>query len=161
VLNLWITSAINERTELDTGTQPAATGTVRCSSLTPFCAENQRPDVSTVFDTERALNVAQDSLNRPLDPVFRDCHLSDGQEVDDIDIQVTITITATETAELDRELGTLNAWAVIEQGGTSQCITTAAAAGHWSLQAPTGAWKTLRRQSSSVRWKCRSEASRS
>jgi hypothetical protein len=82
--------------------------------------------VSTVFDTAKELNIAQAALNRRLDPMFRDCHLSDGQQVDDIDVDITTNVTAAETAALRHALHVLNAWAVVRQDGTSQCATLAA-----------------------------------
>ena len=80
-------------------------------------------DLSTVFDTATELDAAQAALNRRLDAMFKDCHLSDGQQVDDIDVDITTNVTVAETAALEDALHALNAWAVVRQAGTSQCAT--------------------------------------
>jgi hypothetical protein len=78
-------------------------------------------DVAPTFSTQRSLNAAQDTLDRPLDPLLRDCHVAYGQVVDDIDITVASTITPSEMAVLEKALRKLNAWALISTGGASVC----------------------------------------
>ena len=58
--------------------------------------------------------------------MFKDCHLSDGQQVDDIDVDITTNVTAAETVALHNALHALDAWAVVRQAGTTQCATPAA-----------------------------------
>ena len=82
-------------------------------------------DITSTFNTQRSLNAAQDTLNKPLDPLLRDCHVSYGQGVDVIDITAASTITSSEIAILDRALRRLNAWAIVSVGGSSQCAVAA------------------------------------
>ena len=78
-------------------------------------------DITPTFSTQRSLNAAQNTLDKPLDPLLRDCHVGYGQVVDDIDITVASTITPDEMAVLEKALRKLNAWAVVSTGGPSVC----------------------------------------
>ena len=78
-------------------------------------------DITPTFNTHRSLNAAQNTLDKPLDPLLRDCHVGYGHVVDDIDITVASTITPGEMAVLEKALRKLNAWAVVSTGGPSVC----------------------------------------
>ena len=78
-------------------------------------------DITPTLNTQRSLNAAQNTLDKPLDPLLRDCHVTYGQVVDDIDITVAGTITPGEMAVLEKALRKLNAWAVVSTGGPSVC----------------------------------------
>ena len=78
-------------------------------------------DITSTFNTQRSLNAAQNTLDKPLDPLLRDCHVGYGQVVDDIDITVASTITPGEMAVLEKALRKLNAWAVVSTGAPSVC----------------------------------------
>ena len=78
-------------------------------------------DITSTFSSQRSLTAAQSTLDKPLDPLGRDCHVGYGQVVDAIDITVASTITPNEIAVLEHALGKLNAWAIISTGGPSVC----------------------------------------
>lgn len=78
-------------------------------------------DLAPTFNTQRSLSAARNTLDKPLDPLLRDCHVGYGQVVDDIDITVASTITPGEMAVLEEALRKLNAWAVVSTGEPSVC----------------------------------------
>ncbi len=84
--------------------------------------------VSTMFSTAHSLNAAQSAFERPLKALLYDCHLSDGQDVDDVDISIASTISAPEIRLVTRSLHQVHAWAVLDQGGPSECLTPQATA---------------------------------
>jgi hypothetical protein len=79
--------------------------------------------VSTVFSTAHSLTAAQSAFERPLKALFYDCHLSDGQDVDDLDISIASTISTPKIRQVTKSLQKAHAWAIIDQGGSSECLT--------------------------------------
>jgi hypothetical protein len=83
-------------------------------------------DVSAIlptYDRVEELYQASDSLHGPLSGALADCHASWGDGVDAVVIDVSSTITPQEVARLDGALSHLNAWAIIERHGGSECAS--------------------------------------
>jgi hypothetical protein len=81
-------------------------------------------DVSAIlptYDRFAQLRQVANSLQAPLAGALTDCHATYGNGIDIVVISLASVVTRQEVAALDRALAHLNAWAVIERGGVTEC----------------------------------------